>query len=51
MTDSEAALWLTRLQSTIKGKYEPELEIHVALSIAIDKLQLDSDIQITSESN
>lgn len=51
MTDSEAALWLTRIQSTIKGKYEPELEIHVALSIAIDRLRSESTVANDPEQN
>lgn len=39
MQDEEVIIWLTRLKNSIKGKFEPELELTVALTIAIDRMQ------------
>ena len=43
MTNAEAAVWLYRLKNSIKGKFEADLEISVALDMAIDALKKDGD--------
>ena len=47
MSDQEAIVWLTRLKNSIKGKFEAELEITVALDVAIKSLE--DDIAISTE--
>lgn len=44
MSDQEAIIWLTRLKNSIKGKFESELEITVALDVAIKSLEDDRTI-------
>ena len=43
MTNYEATVWLTRLKNSIKGKFESDLEISVALDMAIDSLKNGGD--------
>ena len=44
MTNAEAAVWLYRLKNSIKGKFEADLEISVALDMTIDALKKDGDV-------
>lgn len=47
MTDEEAVVWLTRLKNSIHGKFEQELELNVALDVAIKRLEEDKTSDIT----
>ena len=44
MDNYEATVWLTRLKNSIKGKFEADFEISVALDTAIDALKKDGDV-------
>ena len=46
MEDYEVVTWLERLKNSLKGKFENELELRIALDIAIRKIgEIDHSIK------